>query len=305
MPIRDYREVRLSVARSSDTFRTLLSNKGIENMNVDPSVMLYADQGFDIAMKNEPGNPFKIITDAFGRLKKLTGVAGMAMKMLTSGAALASTSDRGTSWIPWMNNVQSFKDSGPITLIVTFKFQMGEFGLWDGREEVFLPIMNLMSMFLPAGIDGINIMPHIRTSTQLLWDSIGEVAGDLSSLGSSAFNLKSTETAQKGINVENITRDLTDLFSSLSTKMGTVVVNSINERDDNLINISYAGGKFRYRKMQPVNCHIEFSNKEYDDNGFPAIGKIQMTFQSFQPATLMGIRQNSITFGFIETQKRN
>ncbi len=305
----DPREIVLSVSGSSDTFHSFLSRKkNIKNMDVSSSVKLYSDEGFKINQNVETENPYAVFDKVFNAAQTLRKSAFVfriikgTSKALNVAQKTSSATDEGIAWTPWLKNVKSFKDAPAFTAQISFTFNMGQFGLWDAKEEVFKPVMNLMAFFIPIGINGINIIPHLRTSTQTLYDFLRASKGDFSSL---LTDLKSSvTTTPKDIDETSsrLSSTLGHIFASLSTGLGKVVVTSIETKPGvpYNIDIGYASGKFMLKRMQPTTCDISFTNKEYDANGFPVQGKITMNFQSYQPATVEGIIENKINFGFIK-----
>ncbi len=316
----DPREIVINISDTSSTFRTfLLEKKDIKNMKVKPVVRLYSEKGFTIDQNITTTPAYaafsKIFDGASGiRDKAIIGkiVAGgvKAAKFAKAGAIVSSAGDDGVAWTPWLKNVLAFKDAPAFDVSLTLKFKMGQFGLWDAKEEVYKPIMNLMGMFLPLSITGINVVPHLRTSTQTMYDFMRVMMNDL--LTSSGASILS-DMKDAGKSVVEGSKDggvagglsaasdaLDDLFKKLSTGLGSIVVETIeNKVVPYTVDIGYASGKFTLRRMQPLKCNIEFTNKEYDSNGYPIEGQIIMSFSSFQPATVAGIQENRINFGFM------
>jgi len=314
------------------TFRKFLSKKkGINNyMNVDPNVILYSDKGISVTQGFESGKPYDPILKVFGIATKLKSVANVAkvVKGAVSVAQNVSEADGGgISWIPWIQNINSFKDAKPFTVNLSFEFHMGEFGLWDAEEEVVKPVLNLMAIFIPKGITGMNIIPHLQTNIQVLFSFIKNLWKDginpfyqafkkagaekvlsvLSNNGSEKEE-SSDSSDKKGFidkSKDALTSTLDKLdgvFAAVSTSMGKVVVSTIEDgRGSNFYSVDILfgrNGQFVLRRMQPLSCTISFTNKEYDDKGFPITGKIDMRFSSHQPATVSGITDNKIDFGF-------
>lgn len=321
MAVVDKREIEIRVSDKAGelkpTFRNFLTEKGIGNgsMNVNPKVKLFSESGFKVTQGFEESNPYAEVMKMFGAAKNIGKIAALARIFITTAkytgyaAQIASADDDGVAWVPWVENILSFKDAKPFTVQIEFKFHMGEFGLWDANEEVYKPIMNLMALFIPKGITGINIIPHLRTSTQTLYDFIRGLGRNIlsSESGENIFSgFKSslaTFKAGEGSVIERADAALDGIFEGLSTGMGAIAVDTIENRPGGgfyNVDISYGSNRFLFKRLQPTTCDIEFTNKEYDDRGYPIQGSINMTFKSYQPATLAGISKNNINFGFIK-----
>jgi len=322
--VRDSREILIHLLGAGTEpieFRNILENKKVKGMQVDKAVKLYSDEGFKVRTENKPEYPFKLITGAVGNIKSVGKLARVINAVGSGVLAGLETNTESTLWAPWIDNVQAFGNSGPITLSFKLEFHMGEFGLWDAKEEVFLPVMNLMGLFLPKGIHGINVDAHLRTNTRMLWDFIKAVYTSGTNFAElfSAFSAKpdgpdaitSASSGEVGAVAPTQTGTMARIdatIGKLSTAMDTIIMSTIDGSDSKYgyyVNIGYANNKFRFTRMQPTNCSIKFSNKEYDDNGYPAVGEIQMEFVSMQPGTLNGLGMDasgnaSITFGFIQ-----
>ena len=321
----DSREINITISgNKKKTFRNFLSYKKIDKLSVDSKVKLYSDIGFEVTTLNEYDNPFGFLSKAVGRMSKIGDAVGAVTKIMSGVTTFTTGVTSANPWLPWIDNVNTFKKSEPFVVSVTVKFHMGEFGLWSGEEEVYRPIMNLMSIFLPRGVQGINILPHLRVSSAFLWDYIVNSAKSLVNFVSAltdapdppeidalTFASPSIDAVKADAEADStagavITKGVSAVdgavasaFAGLSTGLGRVLVTTIGKEENHYVDISYASDKFIFRKMQPLNCSIKFSNKEYDDRGFPAYGEIKMDFKSFQPATLMGIQGGNIDFGFV------
>ena len=299
----DAREVIFKLDGDPDrTFRTFyrhLKHTRDPNADVNMAVKLYPTAG--LALKNDIET-----TDPLGFISKAINGAQGVMKVIKTAAvffkrandlkASLGGDNKTTPWLPWTNNALAYKKAGPMKISMDFEFHMGEFGLWDAKEEVFKPIFNLMSLFIPAGISGVNVIPHLPYTTEFIFNFIAGLKGDTKA----AANLLSGEKKEEKDNIPKA-----GIFERISTKVGTAMVYAVETTSSRNVDIELGKGNIVLKKMQPVNCNISFSNKEFDENGYPAYGKISMQFQSYQPATLDGVRSgaSAINFGF-EISKR-
>lgn len=203
---------------------------------------------------------------------------------------------------PWIKNFKVWdpmKSSPSIKFSYTFKFNMGQYGLWNAKKEVFLPIVNLaMPTFLqqlnaatqigpfPTEIGLlVNFINTIITDSKSKSSTYGEVATDLvNSMKTSALSIK-----EKLSNGESSVSETFDIVSLIGT-IATDALDGVAAILEAVILDAYRGytyevkfGNFMtFRHMMITGSKFSFSN-EVDQNGYPISGNITLTFESMMP----------------------
>ncbi len=295
----DFREVVIQDAKARSFRNFLWTHFSIPGMTVSEEVKLFATE-FKISPRNETTPAFKVILKPLGTASKLGKMLSLGMDLLKGANKIASgVTDNVNEWLPWVDNILAFKKATPITLQVKVNFHMGEFGEWDAQKEVWDPIMNLITLFTPKTVDGSNIVPSMKTPTAYISDFLKAAGTQFVSMFK-ALDAADAAAEERGEDVNSVggIQGVAQFTEAISTLAGKLMVNTINASSPNLVNIRFASGKAVFKHMQPISCNVTFTNKDYDENGYPAYGDISMEFRSFHPAVTKGITSSGITMGF-------
>ena len=114
---------------------------------------------------------------------KITTFANMAYDTLNA----LSTNGKGetsSTWQPWMTGVKAWDGSkGGFSFDYEFSFAMGQYGLWNAKEEVVKPILNLIAPALPRSMNNFSMNGPFPPAIQLLskmvqgaWNNIKDKA---------------------------------------------------------------------------------------------------------------------------------
>ena len=238
---------------------------------------------------------------------KVTTFATTAYNTLN---AVMTNGDGNTSptWQPWMTGVKAWDGSkGGFSFDYEFSFAMGQYGLWNAKEEVVKPILNLIAPALPRSMDNFSMNGPFPTAIQLLsqmvkgaWNNIKDNAwnkiqgllnkdSDLKDASGAIDNelkgwfegesLGGLDKVSKAIN--DIGGGINDVLEDLSNALNKVI-------QDSYRNYTYDvkfGNFVTFNNMIITNGETSFSN-EVDQYGYPIAGTVKLTFEGLVPLAM-------------------
>ena len=212
-------------------------------------------------------------------------------------AVNASVIDEGgtaSTWQPWMTGVKAWDGSkGGFSFDYEFSFAMGQYGLWNAKEEVVKPILNLIAPALPRSMDNFSMNGPFPTAMQLLSLLVQNFLSDTYSKEGNSNFLGYFENTVDRLKT-NIKED--GIFKGVATTAVTEI-NDVLEDLSNILNDviqeSYKGytydvkfGNFvTFNNMIITNGETSFSN-EVDQFGYPIAGSVKLTFEGLVPLAL-------------------
>ena len=285
-------------------------------MEADPPTLSFGKEGeADRPIKNflEGGHTGNSLLDSFsGAATKGLNIAASAYNIaqgLKSGINGPGTSD---TFFPWYINVPAWSADSVTgqNFDYTFNFKLGQYGLWNAREEVVLPILNLMAPAMPRCLSSLSVQGPFPTTLQLLGNIIFDFLETLKENGASGL---ASGLAEAGANVlENIKSNFENAGGGLKgAALGLIEGASSGLQDlasfiggiltESYVTFTYDvsfGNITTYRQCLITYARAEYS-KETDENGYPVSGSIRLRFHSMVPAAMVtkdGIPQ-AIRFG--------
>ena len=323
----------------------LLSTVSIGNtFNVDPEVQLVANSDWRIsAIRNDYDRviesnktPSKSLSgeSSGGFLKGVVSGAkdflgGTFQNILNGAAGVSSVTGSNKSLYnystqTWWKNLEGWTGTDPISIQLTFDFAMGQYGLWNAKKEVVLPMLNLIAMFCPSLIADGSMIGPTATPTGMLYSIIGEKVAE-------AFEGVEGIATKKDIGavtnfVEGATSWVKDTFNSgaegnpsapegedkitstlngVASLLGGLTAAATSEVSSELLKVlrnstyNVQIGNF----MSISNCictginSIVFSNK-VDESGYPIAGSISLVLQGVIPPAFSGTRADLVTLRF-------
>ena len=212
-------------------------------------------------------------------------------------AVNASVIDEGgtaSTWQPWMTGVKAWDGSkGGFSFDYEFSFAMGQYGLWNAKEEVVKPILNLIAPALPRSMSNFSMDGPFPTAFQLLSLLVQNFLSDTYSKEGNSNFLGYFENTVDRLKT-NIKED--GIFKGVATTAVTEI-NDVLEDLSNILNDiiqeSYKGytydvkfGNFvTFNNMIITNGETSFSN-EVDQFGYPIAGSVKLTFEGLVPLAL-------------------
>ena len=238
---------------------------------------------------------------------KVTTFATTAYNTLN---AVMTNGDGNTSptWQPWMTGVKAWDGSkGGFSFEYEFSFAMGQYGLWNAKEEVVKPILNLIAPALPRSMNNFSMNGPFPTAIQLLsqmvkgawtnikdnaWNKIkGFLNNDSDSKDASdaidnelkgwfeGESLGGWDKVSKAIN--DIGGGINGVLEDLSNALNTVIQDSYR---DYTYDVKF-GNFVTFNNMIITNGETSFSN-EVDQYGYPIAGTVKLTFEGLVPLAM-------------------
>ena len=286
---------RYALSRLNPTSNSILNTSLLNDCNVDGRVYL---------LMTSPPKTMKTVNRIKEPVQELlkgnsnTTVGKIASATTTVFDAInASVIDEGgtaSTWQPWMTGVKAWDGSkGGFYFDYEFSFAMGQYGLWNAKEEVVKPILNLIAPALPRSMSNFSMNGPFPTAIQLLSLLVQNFLSDTYSKEGNSNFLGYFENTVDRLKT-NIKED--GIFKGVATTAVTEI-NDVLEDLSNILNDviqeSYKGytydvkfGNFvTFNNMIITNGETSFSN-EVDQFGYPIAGSVKLTFEGLVPLAL-------------------
>ena len=306
------------------------SSLGVESLgeafNVDPEVQLIASQDWRL---NAIGNEYKGVMESDNLVTKFlsmnkVGKVLSGFEDILNGVAMASAATGSNKSLynystqTWWKNLEGWTGSDPVSVQFTFDFALGQYGLWNAKKEVVIPMLNLIAMFCPSLIADGSMIGPTATPTGMLYSVIAgtlmpvvdQLEGIISSKDTKAItNLAKSAMSWVGDTYDSEADEGDNEFTSAVNGIASVLGGLTSEAvglisnkllavlKDSTYNIQI--GNF----MSISNCictginSIVFSNK-VDENGYPISGSLNLVLRGVIPPTFSGTRQDLVTLRF-------
>ena len=286
---------RYALSRLNPTSNSILNTSLLNDCNVDGRVYL---------LMTSPPKTMKTVNRIKEPVQELlkgnsnTTVGKIASAATTVFNAInASVIDEGgtaSTWQPWMTGVKAWDGSkGGFSFDYEFSFAMGQYGLWNAKEEVVLPILNLIAPALPRSMSNFSMDGPFPTAMQLLSLLVQNFLSDTySKEGNSNFlgyfentvdrlktNIKE-DGIFKGVATTAVT-DINDVLEDLSNILNDVIQESYKGYT---YDVKF-GNFVTFNNMIITNGETSFSN-EVDQFGYPIAGSVKLTFEGLVPLAL-------------------
>ena len=306
------------------------SSLGVESLgeafNVDPEVQLIASQDWRL---NGIVNEYKGVMESDNLVTKFLSMNKVGKSLsgfedILNGVAMASAATGSNKSLynystqTWWKNLKGWTGSDPVSVQFTFEFALGQYGLWNAKKEVVIPMLNLIAMFCPSLIADGSMIGPTATPTGMLYSVIAgtlmpvvdQLEGIISSkdtkvlkdLAKSAMSW-TTDTYNSGANEGD--NEVTSVVNGIASVLGGLTSEAVGQISDKLLTVlkdstyNIQIGNF----MSISNCictginGITFSNK-VDENGYPISGSLNLVLRGVIPPTFSGTRQDLVTLRF-------
>ena len=307
------------------------SSLGVESLgeafNVDPEVQLIASQDWRL---NAIGNEYEEVIEANSLVKQLTSskstIGGVisGFEDILNGVAMASAATGSNKSLynystqTWWKNLEGWTGSDPVSVQFTFDFALGQYGLWNAKKEVVIPMLNLIAMFCPSLIADGSMIGPTATPTGMLYSVIAgtlmPVVDQLEGIISSKDTKAITNLAKSAMSWVGDTYDsgadegdneFTSAVNGIASVLGGLTSEAVGLISNKLLAVlkdstyNIQIGNF----MSISNCictginSIVFSNK-VDEDGYPISGSLNLVLRGVIPPTFSGTRQDLVTLRF-------
>lgn len=217
-----------------------------------------------------------------GKIADAFNIGFNTVNAVTTGAGYTSA-----TWQPWMTGVKSWDGSrSGFAFDYEFSFAMGQYGLWNAKEEVVKPILNLIAPALPRSLNNYSMNGPFPTAIQLLslmvTDGIGRAYEGLrNSLGEIGDRV--VESLDSG-DASSLFKDIpsvNDVLSSLSDTLNSIIMDTYK---DYTFTVKF-GNFVTFNNLIITNGETSFSN-EVDQNGYPVAGTAKLSFEGLVPLAM-------------------
>lgn len=254
MNINQNRIVNITAHRSSTDWRDFpklatitgrVHSGAIEVVNTSIELML-ADESFAYSVKNGASRPFESIVETLS-----SGVTGGIAKL--QQAAKTISKGHAASFNPWFKYAKAWTNTEPVTIPLRFDFKMGQYGLWNAKHEVALPIFALLIPALPVSVNALTMQGPFQSATELL-----------------ALLIKNTLSSEESI-----------------SQLPLVISNAMLEEVKNNTFRIDIGKQFTLDYAYCTEAAVSFSTAT-DQYGYPISGSISLAFEGTVPPSLAG-----------------
>ena len=297
-----------------------------DTFDVDPDVQLVANGDWRISSIR---NGYDKVIDSNKTLSKFlsegsSGGIVSGVKDILNGVAMVSAATGSNKSLynystqTWWKNLQGWTGTDPISIQLTFDFTMGQYGLWNAKKEVVIPMLNLIAMFCPSLIADGSMIGPTATPTGMLYsvisDAVTPVAEQIEDLIVNKDTSTVTNLAESAMSwvkdtfnsgAETGDNKITSALNGVASLLGgltAAAASTVSEKllavlKDSTYNVQI--GNF----MSISNCictginSTSFSNK-VDESGYPIAGSISLVLQGVIPPTFSGTRADLVTLRF-------
>ena len=307
------------------------SSLGVESLgeafNVDPEVQLIASQDWRL---NAIGNEYEKVIETnkvvskFLSSKSTIGGVISGFEDILNGVAMATAATGSNKSLynystqTWWKNLEGWTGSDPVSFQFTFDFALGQYGLWNAKKEVVIPMLNLIAMFCPSLIADGSMIGPTATPTGMLYSVIAgtlmPVVDQLEGIISSKDTKAITNLAKSAMSWVGDTYDsgadegdneFTSAVNGIASVLGGLTSEAVGLISNKLLAVlkdstyNIQIGNF----MSISNCictginSIVFSNK-VDEDGYPISGSLNLVLRGVIPPTFSGTRQDLVTLRF-------
>lgn len=298
---------RLVGKGKTSIFGDTITSNSLDSLNVNDDIDLYLTSMPSLTIQNSSDTPVKeLVKKAKDTLNKVSipipghrqnlHLADVIDKSIFYGSSLFNNItgkevSTASTFSPWAANVPAWKlgeKSGGLDFDLTFEFSMGMYGLWSAREEVVLPILNLLAPVLPQYLSAWTIAGPYATASDLLVDSITGLFSDIKQ----SFNKDKKDGGSTTTTTETALSE--EESSSFLTKIGDFFENLILEGYKNYtFDISF-GNFITINKVLFNDCKLLEWDSNVDQYGYPVSGKIEIGFKGIIPPSLSSSSSNNM-----------
>lgn len=270
------------ITQSADQGQWMFDPNSFSGLDVDKGVCLTVDSfpKFEGQLEGKLAAPLQ------GLLQKAQKLA-TGINALSAGISLFSgnedSGDTSQAFAPYLINIPAYapQNARGIQFQSTFKFTMGQYGLWNAKKEVVLPVLNLLAPTLLRNINPVMQQGPFPSIFDLTAKVLKELWAGVTGNGSS-----------------NNAQTRGDEGASWLTRLGdwleTLVLNTY---DGFIYQVQY--GRFmKFNNVILRDAKVNWNGNEVDQYGYPVSSEVQMTFETIAPPALSSSSYNSMALRF-------
>jgi len=213
--------------------------------------------------------------------------------------------------MPWAQNTLAWNGTQNFRVKMNFNFAMGQYGLWNAKDEVFLPILNLIAPTLPRYLNGAIMKGPYPDAIGLLKNLLENVLG---LVGDSINGTVEKNALYKDVKTEldkfkgewdksSGFGKVTTLISQGTELLGAIVETLVLSSFEAFTYTVKWGNIITIQKAIIKDSSWSFS-KEVDQYGFPIAGNVELEIESSIPLSMTSssTRNMSVRFGGINVK---
>lgn len=243
-------------------------------------------------------------------LTDLIGSGLEAAEGLIQGVTGKGGAQTTTSLTPWVTSVPGWSASDSLKGLefsLTFKFSMGKYGIWNAKEEVVKPMLNLLAPVLPQYLNHFAVNGPYLTGAALLGKIVGKLANDATQDIVNAVN-----TVKEWFTSNDDSSDNGAASKNTSTEIATDAENGENILDkmgswlQNLVTESYRNYTFNMQFgtfMTLTRCLIRdatvYFSSDTDQYGYPTSGTVTLKCYNIIPMALSASSTDNLAARFM------
>lgn len=269
--------------------------KDAANFDVDTNIeLLLTDNYPTFKTENEYNLPIEELLSLGSKNKTVSKYAKIATGVINGISAVTNAATAGAdnvtsgSFAPWTRRVPAWEPNSAkgFEFSYTFKFAMGQYGLWNAKEEVVKPILNLMAPTIPQHLNAFSISGPYPNEYNLLTNLITQ-------------NYKSSEDTEASAE-----EDTENWFTKLLSNAGNNL-KKLGNTLEALITASYSsytytmkfGSFLTLNGVIIKNSRTTFSSRT-DQYGWPVAGSCELDFKSIIPTALTSSNKSNLAARF-------
>lgn len=243
-----------------------------------------------------------------GKLGKFAKIATNVGSAALNAFDDSSSTKTSQTFSPWVKNVQAWDASSQkgIEITTSFSFAMGQYGLWNAREEVVKPLLNLAAPTLLQNLNAYSMSgpgPNsVYLLTRLFANAVRGVIGGVSAEtepttteGGSTEQNSTTDTTSTGesFSLTGFFQLASDGLGKLATYLEDFVLDSFKS-----YTFTIQFGKFlTLNNMTMKSSKLQFSD-QVDQYGYPIEGSCTLTMTGIIPISLTTSNKNTLAAKF-------
>lgn len=261
------------------------------NFDVDTNIeLLLTDNYPTFKTENKYNVPIEELLSQGSKNKTVSKYAEIATRVINGISAVTNAATAGAdnvtsgSFAPWTRRIPAWDPNSAkgFEFSYTFKFAMGQYGLWNAKEEVVKPILNLMAPTIPQHLNAFSISGPYPNEYNLLTNLITQ-------------NYKSSEDTEE---------DTENWFTKLLSNAGNAL-DKLGRTLENLITAAYSSYTYtmkfgRFLTLNGViikDSRTTFSSRT-DQYGWPVAGSCELDFKSIIPTALTSSSEENLAARF-------
>lgn len=249
---------------------------------------------------NNYNTPIDGLLSGLDTLAKVVDIGSAAVNLINAlkDDTVGDTTKTSSTFMPWSKNLLAWNGTKDFKFNLTFKFAMGQYGLWNAKDEVFNPILNLIAPTLPQHINGYSMSGPYPNSIGLISNLIQKGIDTYKGVKNGSENSYSKMISKAWGQLKASAKDgAMAVISEGAEFLGTVLeALSLATFDDFTYTVKF-GDFLTVQKVIITDSSWNFSN-EVDQDGWPIAGDVTLSCESIIPIAMTSSGDYNMTVRF-------